>query len=55
MARKIFFDTVKEAKAELARKVFNTGLAVRRVPYGRHKGKYVVCSYLGWLNEMYGD
>lgn len=55
MARKVYFDTIKEAKAELARRIFNTGLSVRRVPYGRHKGKYVVCSYIGWLNEMYSD
>lgn len=52
MSRKIYFDTRKEASDELARRHDPT-VKVRRVPYGRHKGKYVICSWLGFINEMY--
>ena len=54
MARRIYFDKKKDAENELQRRIpSDPCLSVRRVPYGRHKGKFVVCSYLGFINEMY--
>ena len=52
MARRIYFDKKKDAEKELQRR-HDMCVSVRRVPYGRHKGKFVVCSYLGFINEMY--
>lgn len=52
MSRRIYFDTRKAAEAEQAKRNDRT-VSVRRVPYGRHKGKFVVCSYLGFINEIY--
>ena len=52
MSRRIYFDRKKDAEAELARR-HDTAVQVRRVPYGRHKGQFVVCSWLGFINEMY--
>jgi hypothetical protein len=56
MARRIYFDKKKDAEKELQRRnngIDNMCLSVRRVPYGRHKGQFVVCSFLGFINEMY--
>ena len=53
-SRKIYFDKKKDAVAEFERR-HDFGVSVRRVPYGRHKGRWVICSYIGFINEMYGQ
>lgn len=56
MARKkIYFDTRSEAKKRLSEMdPFERNCRdIMRVPHGPHKGKFVVCSYIGYINEMY--
>ena len=50
------FETLREAKKHLKKKTkyFNSdGLKIFRREGKRVKYKYVVCTYLQWLNEFY--